>query len=203
MRTVRTASVSDSGLHAKQLLVRGSSGANVIHAQALTPTAMLAIVRAGRCPWCPAGPYRAVTSHISKKHGVGGRELRDMLGVPYCTSLIDPDLAASCADRARDRPPPVTPAAQRRRRQLSLAARRTNRAKLEAARSPAQVAAALAAMHTPEARARAAAALRQTWLSDPRRWTCTECGGGRRPGRSRGAITCSPECETARRRARR
>lgn len=42
------------------------------------------------CPFCNEGPFTVVALHVVAKHGISGRELRDIIGVDYQTSICDP-----------------------------------------------------------------------------------------------------------------
>ena len=46
-----------------------------------------AYVDAGTCPFCGRGPYKVLAQHTHVIHGVDKRELREMLGVCWTTSI--------------------------------------------------------------------------------------------------------------------
>lgn len=56
------------------------------------------------CPWCDRGPFKVVAVHVSRMHGVGPKELRDLAGLCYNETLTEPETHArrSAAGRARD-----------------------------------------------------------------------------------------------------
>ncbi len=46
---------------------------------------------AGMCPFCDRGPFHIVATHVSRIHEINKRELRDMAGLFYNTSITSPE----------------------------------------------------------------------------------------------------------------
>lgn len=65
------------------------------------PADWLAAVKQGICPFCGAGPFIVVASHVQRMHGYDRREFRDMLGVYYGDSICDPDHSKLRAEHSR------------------------------------------------------------------------------------------------------
>lgn len=115
------------------------------------------------CPWCNAGPFKILASHTTRLHGVDRFQLRDLAGFTYSTSICDPDTAADRREIARETSHRLNPPAKGAKRVLSEAAKEIARQKLAAVRSEEQRRAATVAAHQPEAKAKRAASLRETW----------------------------------------
>lgn len=64
--------------------------------------------RAGICPICQAGPWRAVAKHVAAKHGIGHRELKSMLGIPVSHGLNAPDVEEAQREQRRTMGAPPT-----------------------------------------------------------------------------------------------
>lgn len=82
--TVQIRGVAESSLRAEQknAFQRGSEPQTL-----LTQNALREILEAYMCPWCDRGPFKVVTQHTSRMHGIGPKELRDMAGLYYTTTL--------------------------------------------------------------------------------------------------------------------
>lgn len=91
--------VSAEVLRAKRLAKNTPAGqADANRPVSYDPAAVRAAIEAQICPLCGAGPYKVVATHVSQKHGVDRRELRDMAGL----RLIDSICSAESSRKARD-----------------------------------------------------------------------------------------------------
>jgi len=63
---------------------------------------ILTALRGGVCPICERGPFTVVLQHVAQKHGISGRVMRDLVGVPLSVVLCDPALSAQLSANARD-----------------------------------------------------------------------------------------------------
>lgn len=70
------------------------------------PADALTAITAGLCPICGAGPFVVPAQHVSQKHFLNKRELRDLLGVPHNASICDPAYSASWSEALRRRGQP-------------------------------------------------------------------------------------------------
>ncbi len=50
-----------------------------------------ALVLEGFCPFCGKGPFRVLAGHTYRIHDTDRRQLRDLIGVYYSTSICDPE----------------------------------------------------------------------------------------------------------------
>ncbi len=48
--------------------------------------------RNGTCPFCDRGPWRGLAKHVARKHGIGERDLKQRLGIPWSHGLNAPDV---------------------------------------------------------------------------------------------------------------
>lgn len=102
-----------------------------------------ACIEAGLCPWCNAGPFKVLATHVFRAHAVTGIELREMAGIVKTASICDPAHAAAKADALRgQRLPDSAYERNKKPRRYSKAGLAVQRAKLESARSPEQARAA-------------------------------------------------------------
>lgn len=51
------------------------------------------------CPWCGLGPYKVLSLHTHKAHGVDRYELRRQSGLGAKDSICSPDVSTNCRDR--------------------------------------------------------------------------------------------------------
>jgi len=130
----------------------------------MTPEPTRDQIRAGIeaqiCPWCGAGPFKILAGHTTRLHGVDRRQLRDLAGMFFKDPACAPEVTEAFRERAKQSARVPTPS-KGYRKNLSEAAAEANRRKLDAVRSPEQRAAATAASHTPEAKSKRSATLRQ------------------------------------------
>lgn len=68
--------------------------ANSQRYEAPSPQSVRAAINQQVCPLCGAGPFVAVAIHVSKYHGISGRDFRLMLGVASDVSICNPDHSA-------------------------------------------------------------------------------------------------------------
>jgi transposase len=61
-------------------------------------------IEAQMCPWCGAGPYRALACHTNRAHGVDKVELRTLAGLPWNASICDPDYSSARREEVMSRP---------------------------------------------------------------------------------------------------
>lgn len=54
------------------------------------------------CPFCGAGPFKILATHVHRKHDVDARELRDMAGLTYSTPITSPEFHAERSARSRE-----------------------------------------------------------------------------------------------------
>lgn len=62
----------------------------------------VAMMRAGVCPFCGAGPFTVVAIHTTQAHGVDRFALRDEFGLIRGVSICDPAYARACSERMRE-----------------------------------------------------------------------------------------------------
>ena len=68
----------------------------------IDPAEAEALLREQVCPICRKGPWRVVAGHVWRKHGVDGRQLREMAGLPWSAKISDPEHQELMAGLARD-----------------------------------------------------------------------------------------------------
>lgn len=120
-------------------------------------------IEAQICPWCSKGPFKILASHTTRLHGVDRFQLRDLGGFTYSASVCAPEVSEERREIVRRIGPVLMSPGKGVKRNLSEAAKEIAQRKLDAARSEDQRRAATAAAHSPEAKARRGASLRQTW----------------------------------------
>jgi len=183
------------GLRRRELMSRAPSGQAMPLLPPL-PEAQRRAALAGLCPWCGRGPWRVLAIHTSKAHGVSRRELSDLIGVTYSTSICDPAYSQRCAERAST-PPARIDGQSSKPRVLSEAAKELNRQKLATARSPEQLRRATEMAHTAEAQRKRSDSVRRAHAEGrmrPKR-PCPRCGAPRRSYSN--ARYCGPDCAKA------
>ena len=55
----------------------------------------------GVCPFCGAGPFSVVAGHVVRKHEINSRELHNMAGLFYRTSITSPEYHEATVERSR------------------------------------------------------------------------------------------------------
>lgn len=162
---IRTANVSTAGLEAKRKNQQAPAGDFGARLPTFSKDVVRRAIEAGICPWCNRGPYKMIASHTTRVHGVDARELRDLAGLTYSTSLLPEETRQKFSDRAhRQREAGVlvgSPNGGRGPHRLSEAGKDALRRSLDATRSPEQLRAATAASHTPEVKAKRSESVRK------------------------------------------
>lgn len=129
--SVRVKGVAQSKLITeKKQKHHGIDGARAL----LTKENVRTFVEALMCPFCDKGPFKSVAGHTTIAHGIDGKELRDLAGLPYNAVITSPDLHAENVRRGKrvDTGKMRAKANPRAKRVLSEAAKETNRKKLAA-----------------------------------------------------------------------
>ena len=161
-----------------------------------SPTIVRRFVDAGMCPWCNAGPFVVLATHVHRAHAIDKLQLRELAGLFYSSSICAPEHADRCASRAKRLMEGGKDLRPRRDgpRRLSPAAKALNAEKFDRARALAPPGRPPADLGR-EAHIAARAAERQ---KDPR--VCMYCGIVFVLERRRGKAsrrTCSNDCLTA------
>lgn len=83
------------------------------------------------CPWCGSGPFKVLAIHTGRAHGVDAAELRALAGLGKFATICAEDYSEFRADMKRGQALPDTAygEAQRKKRSLSPAGRRSQRDK--------------------------------------------------------------------------
>jgi len=98
-RSAETKGVAESVLRAAAKLKK----------RPLDPQALLSqevvreFIEVGICPWCGAGPFGLIASHVVRTHGIGRKELRDRAGLFHSASITSPEVRAKNKERGRRR----------------------------------------------------------------------------------------------------
>lgn len=158
MVMLRTKNTSTAGLRNKTLRRRAVEANRSAAVLPPSQDAMRRALVARLCPWCGKGPWDSVAGHTVRVHGVSSRELHDLAGLTYETSLVSERVRARRIEVCKEIGPPPPGASAGKPRQLSLAAKQVNREKLVRASSQEQRLAAARQSATPEARAKKSAA---------------------------------------------
>ena len=110
--------VSAETLRAKRLAKKTPAGQDDANRLvSYDPAAVRAAIEAQICPLCGAGPYKVVANHVSQKHGVDRRELRDMAGFRLGDSICSAEHSRARRDHAlRNEAVTVATEAARRKR---------------------------------------------------------------------------------------
>jgi len=90
-RTSKTRGVNDRLLRAN-----GRTPADSDPQALLTEEAVREFIRACMCPYCPAGPFKALASHTNSAHGIDRHELRSRAGMFEHESIASPEYRAAC-----------------------------------------------------------------------------------------------------------
>lgn len=94
--------VSAEALRAKRLAEKTPEGQkDEDRLVSYDPSDVRRAIEAGLCPFCGAGPYSVIAQHVSVKHGIDRRELRDLAGLTYGAVICDPAHSRRRADSAR------------------------------------------------------------------------------------------------------
>lgn len=77
-----------------------------VHDSVVAPSmeALRAAIESQICPWCGRGPFKALAGHVTKNHGVGRNELRDMAGIPRSASICSPEASENSRSALLARP---------------------------------------------------------------------------------------------------
>lgn len=73
-----------------------------VQSKDVTPEQARALLAEHQCPLCGRGPWRVVAGHVWRAHGVDGRALREMAGLPWSAKIADPEHRDLMAQLSRD-----------------------------------------------------------------------------------------------------
>lgn len=126
----------------------------------------------GTCPVCGHGPWKSPLNHVSRKHGIDRRTMRDVCDLTMREKVTDPELSQRLAEVSAERDmSKVRSSRPRAQQQWTRRGRAKNTATIETANqdpaAPTWRSAALARAWLPESRAKQAAALKERWDSLP------------------------------------
>lgn len=95
-RTHRTLGVNERSLRSAQL----RSHTDLDPQGLLTPDVVRKFIASAMCPYCPAGPFKTLSGHTNRVHGIDRHELRVAAHLSEAQPISSPEIRRAAQERA-------------------------------------------------------------------------------------------------------